>query len=766
MKNPLITMSAITGNPSFEDVFDYMNALNQNGIEQILIYPRSGCEIEYLSDEWFEKVGYFIDVAKKLDMYIWLYDDFNWPSGHAGGLVTKNEKFRLKSIFVKGENKGKISTASTHGGSLFDEKYFPDLLSGEAVDYFISCTHEKYYERFSEYFGTLIKGFFTDEAATAYCCTNESVPYYNGIEEDYAQRFRRSFQENLHNECAEFYENLTELIGERFNKCFVTKIRQWCEEHNILLTGHLMEDTMPDGATRQSGDFLKNLSSFSVPGIDEVSTDLTFPWLLALLGGTEYSCGENGAMAELFALGPCDMSYTTKKCMIYLTSCFKIDHYFLAIAPLDVRGNKYIKDFFSNFTADQPDFGGMRLLAKDASKAAIYAKKDFVPDVYIRYPKTICARHRLDDLNVNPFCEIVNKLSFYQMQWKFLNSDDDSNSIPVIEFSDAMEYVLNGVVTTDAEEICSMLTKHIMVTDYNGELPCGIFVRKFNDDSFVVVNIYGNAGVYKIQGKDIYLEKQAVFTDADFKKYINVEKRQAITQEFQLCYGGTNMIRAMYINDENDFEICTDVDRKVRFAVRNDISAYINGEEIICEKVPNELMAGFKKLYRISSEIHLKKGKNVVKAGKDYKYLPSVFALGDFKAQVHSDKVCGVTMCERKTNYVPGNRFGDFGEVAFSTELFVPKGAKAIEIKGSKLFTALCINDNLIDKKICAPYIFNVNENLQGKYIKLKITQYSSLGPVFGDVGYFHKHSDDVSWDVNVFPELDVFGFEELNFIY
>ena len=78
MKSPLITMSALTGKPSENDVYLYMKDLKENGIDALLVYPRSGCQLEYLSDEWFSTVGYFISAARTLDMDLWLYDDFNW----------------------------------------------------------------------------------------------------------------------------------------------------------------------------------------------------------------------------------------------------------------------------------------------------------------------------------------------------------------------------------------------------------------------------------------------------------------------------------------------------------------------------------------------------------------------------------------------------------------------------------------------------------------------------------------------------------------
>lgn len=175
--NPLITMSALTGKPTKQKIFEYLKILRDNGIEQVMVYPRSGCEIEYLGEEWFDTIASFIYVAKEMNMDLWLYDDFNWPSGDAKGRITAIEQFRLKSIKTRGDEIGRISSKSLHNSELFGEKFFPNLLSEEAVDYFIKCTHEKYYEHFGEYFGNVIKGIFTDEPAIGYCCGENAIPY-------------------------------------------------------------------------------------------------------------------------------------------------------------------------------------------------------------------------------------------------------------------------------------------------------------------------------------------------------------------------------------------------------------------------------------------------------------------------------------------------------------------------------------------------------------------------------------------------------------
>ena len=114
MLNPFVIMSALTGKPTKKGIHKYLSDLKALVIDQVMIYPRSGSEIEHLSEDWFCAVADFIDSAIILNMKLWLYDDFNWPSGDACGKVIKVEKFRLSSIKTKGENAWEITCMSKH----------------------------------------------------------------------------------------------------------------------------------------------------------------------------------------------------------------------------------------------------------------------------------------------------------------------------------------------------------------------------------------------------------------------------------------------------------------------------------------------------------------------------------------------------------------------------------------------------------------------------------------------------------------------------
>ena len=759
MKNPLITMSALVGKPSGEDIFNYLNGLKQNGIDEVMIYPRSGCLIEYLSEEWFSAIESFIKSAEALDMSIWLYDDFNWPSGDACGRVTKNEDFRLKSIKIQGTDIGKISCKSNHNSDIFGEKFFPDLMNPKAVEYFISLTHEEYYKRFENYFGTIIKGIFTDEPSIGYCSQNGYLPYYDGMEADYKGAYGRDFSQDLHSHSEGFCENAMRLASSRFKEAYIDKISSWCKSHGILMTGHLMCDNEPFYSVKYNGDFLKNLSAFHLPGIDEIATCLEDRSLMPLLGGIEYAGKEKGAMAELFALGPCDMSYAKKKCMLYLTACHKIDHYFLAISHMDISGNMHVCDYFSDFAVAQPDFGGMRLLSEEAKIARELAKKDFSPDLYIRFPTDISLKNASIDFDLTVLFSLLNELTYHGIQWKYILGEAPTDA-PILELDDSLQLILNGK-TVSTEGIILMLDKKA-ITNIDGGCVKGIFRRKFNDGTSVILNLFAPEGSYLIDGEIVYLyEHTVVLNKCDLPT-----KKEGLVSFFKVNYCNPNVVRLMSLNDAKGAFVCAEGALNVRFAVRNDTEIRIDGACPELDTDYNPLPEGICEHYSITKEQGIKTGKTVIECQNDLKYMPSAMVIGDFSANIINGDTCGVNLAKRKETYNIGEKFGDFGKIEFLTRIRVPQGTVGIELLGTKLYTMLYLEGNLSGEKITAPYIFSVGKELWGKEIELKIVQFSSIGPIFGDVDYWDKNVKHSQWRKTPSTEKTHFGFDEINWVY
>lgn len=201
------------------------------GIREFLIHPRYGLEIPYLSEDFFEKVTIAVRKAERKKMKVWLYDEYNWPSGTVAGKILREHpeyqmtylhyhlqkidpserqreiEFNISegelllaeavntstwerkdiSTNIRGENliwnapRGKWVASvflKTHVTETLDfargrewVKPVPgyvDVLNPDAIKYFIQHTHEEYFRHLGKYFGKVIKGIFNDEPGLIY----------------------------------------------------------------------------------------------------------------------------------------------------------------------------------------------------------------------------------------------------------------------------------------------------------------------------------------------------------------------------------------------------------------------------------------------------------------------------------------------------------------------------------------------------------------------------------------------------------------------
>ena len=74
------------------------------------MHSRTGMGTPYLSDEFMEMVRFCVEQAKKNDMLAWLYDEDRFPSGSAGGILTKDPKYRSRHMLFTQADAGNASS--------------------------------------------------------------------------------------------------------------------------------------------------------------------------------------------------------------------------------------------------------------------------------------------------------------------------------------------------------------------------------------------------------------------------------------------------------------------------------------------------------------------------------------------------------------------------------------------------------------------------------------------------------------------------------
>ena len=85
-----------------EELTWQINEMKDKGFGGYFMHSRGGVETRYLGKEWMKRVRTCLEAGKRIGIASWLYDEDKWPSGFAGGFVTKrNRRFRAKGISLE-----------------------------------------------------------------------------------------------------------------------------------------------------------------------------------------------------------------------------------------------------------------------------------------------------------------------------------------------------------------------------------------------------------------------------------------------------------------------------------------------------------------------------------------------------------------------------------------------------------------------------------------------------------------------------------------
>ncbi len=250
--------------PDRETIKKQLEDFVSKGVHGFVLHPRIGLpkELHYLGEEYFSFIRYITETAAELEMSVVLYDEGMYPSGSAHGEVVKeNPAFASRGITLTHSPGGRKLVAclpqgryliedftkgtirGIHYGEDDKEEDAPlsaDILNPQAVEAFIRLTHERYYEKLGEYFGSTIIGFFTDEPCIMGRNVNGFFAWTEGLAEEITARGGTlqdlaALFDNKENNTTELYKRL---VKERLNQVFYKRISEWCTAHRISLMGH------------------------------------------------------------------------------------------------------------------------------------------------------------------------------------------------------------------------------------------------------------------------------------------------------------------------------------------------------------------------------------------------------------------------------------------------------------------------------------------------------------------------------------------------
>lgn len=306
-----------------------MKEMHDKGISEIVISSRLGIEIDYLSDEWFDRIKTVVQYAQQLGMKIWLYDEDNWPSGYAGGKVLEeNPDYcgkHLKRIVDPENHQVVYHQDYTLWHPAYSDSYYPDMLNRKATETFIKYTHQIYKEKVGQYFGNVIKGFFVDESGFynnlqlidigddgSICWTDEFPAYFlqrNGY--DITEKLPHLWDvidESTAGIRIDYYETLCDMYKENY----LDVLRKFCEDNQMQLIGHLHYEEFLHYHIATQGNFMRAMESLSIAGVDRIDTN---PEKIAekYVSSAAHACGSKRVMSETYALSGWELNLQEMK---------------------------------------------------------------------------------------------------------------------------------------------------------------------------------------------------------------------------------------------------------------------------------------------------------------------------------------------------------------------------------------------------------------------------------------------------------------------
>ena len=323
-------------------------AMKQSGVNSFCVESRT--HEQFCEDQWWEDFAFMLKTAKELDMKVWLLDDKRFPTGYAVGAIRdkyphlRKHYFRREVVDVLGPQKDcalltnfytaegdrllravaykrtgeeldcdgePIDLTATYEDDMvrFDlpegmwrvffvlesdrfqtkQPYFIDMLNPESTRLMLSEVYEPHYERFKEYFGNTLAGFFSDEPGFG----NEYGSYFSSIgknmllpynprviammaeslslTEDEVWALTPALWANVGEATAKTRVAYMDAVTRLYAKNFTEMLGNWCREHGVMYIGHIIEDMNANMHLGNSaGHYFRALDAQSMAGIDVV----------------------------------------------------------------------------------------------------------------------------------------------------------------------------------------------------------------------------------------------------------------------------------------------------------------------------------------------------------------------------------------------------------------------------------------------------------------------------------------------------------------
>ena len=341
-----------------DELLRQIDVMKDMGMGGFFMHSRTGLETEYLGDEWFELINACADYGESIGMEAWLYDEDRWPSGLAGGIVSKHPEFRQKAILLEidpvslgesvvaefscdldgavctnlgaGKQTIRFSVVEQGKSGFYNGYTYIDTMNRDATNAFLESTHEKYAAKCGDRLGKSIKGIFTDEPHRGALLDGFSMyrddgafcaPFTPKLFEEFEKRFGYDLKERLPElflqvdgeRISQVKWHYVELLQQLFLENFAIPSKEWCEEHNLVLTGHILHEDNLTAQTAMSGSMMRYYEQMTSPGVDVLGEHNKNYWIVKQLASAARQTGKTQMLSELYGCTGWQMPFAGHK---------------------------------------------------------------------------------------------------------------------------------------------------------------------------------------------------------------------------------------------------------------------------------------------------------------------------------------------------------------------------------------------------------------------------------------------------------------------
>ena len=209
----------------------------------------------------------------------------------------------------------------------FNNQAYADTLNPATIAEFIRITYDRYNQYFNADFGGVVPAIFTDEPQFSHKTTLDYAQEAKDITlpwtPDLPDSYGRAYGEDLMQTLPELLWELPagpsrarylyhDHISERFSQAFADQCGDWCGQHNLMLTGHMMEEATLHSQTKALGEAMRSYRDFQLPGIDILCNSYEFTTAKQAQSAC-HQYGREGVLSELYGVTNWDFDFRGHK---------------------------------------------------------------------------------------------------------------------------------------------------------------------------------------------------------------------------------------------------------------------------------------------------------------------------------------------------------------------------------------------------------------------------------------------------------------------